>query len=107
MSFRRFECVLFKPIITQIRLALSLLYALFYHSGLTLIYFINLNSSTRLSDRRGQGSAELSMVSSHVQTGAAPGDDDGGAAAALDAEENVVIVMMNDVEDGGDSSCIC
>lgn len=76
--------LLFQPIITQIRLALSLLYVLYYHFVLPLTYFTNLNSGTRLSDTRGQGSAELYGGPSHVQTGAAAATEDGDGS---DAEE--------------------
>lgn len=64
-----------------------------YHLGLLLIYFINPDSDTRLSNRRGQGSAELCVMSRHEQMGAvAPTEnddvDDDGDAVVPPAEDN-------------------
>lgn len=75
-----------------------------YHLGLLLIYFINPDSDTRLSDRRGHGSAELCVMSSHEQMGAVvatendDGDDDGDA---------VVPPAEDDDGDHDDGCCFC
>lgn len=60
-----------------------------YHLGLLLIYLINPDSDNRLSDRRGQGSAELCVMSSCEQMGAvAPMEKDDGDAVVPPAEDD-------------------
>lgn len=75
-----------------------------YHLGLLLIYFINPDSDTRLSDRRGQGSAELCVMSSHEQMSAvAPTDKDNGD----DDSDAVVPPAEDDDGDHDDGCCFC